>query len=121
MEERDISTTIEFVEKRIEQLKEDIEFCKNKNDEDHIKMVPHLIKYKRISETVFKTLLREKPKKLERYGDGYDEEGNEVYDMAVCPNCHREFEVEYTEHCNYCPSCGQKLDWSEVEREREEE
>lgn len=64
---------------------------------------------------------KEKPQKLERYADGYDEEGNEVYDMSVCPECHREFEADYTEHFNYCPNCGQKLDWSEVEKEREEE
>ena len=26
-----------------------------------------------------------------------------------CPDCH-EIEIQY---CNYCPICGQKLDWSD--------
>ena len=26
-----------------------------------------------------------------------------------CPDCH-EIEIQY---CNYCPTCGQKLDWSD--------
>lgn len=27
-----------------------------------------------------------------------------------CPNC-QEIEIQY---CNYCPTCGQKLNWKEV-------
>ena len=72
---------------------------------------------KRLTEENERLKERDTPRKVERYADGYDEEGNEVYDMAVCPNCHREFEVDYDEHAAYCPTCGQKLDWSEVERE----
>lgn len=34
-----------------------------------------------------------------------------VYDTAICPNCDRRFEVDYEEHYNYCPTCGQRLDW----------
>ena len=80
---------------------------------------------KSLNEITTKALLElgeniEKPKKLECYADSYDEEGNLVYDMAVCPECHREFEIDYDEHCDYCPSCGQKLDWSDIEKEREE-
>ncbi len=42
------------------------------------------------------------------YADGYP-----VYDTAICPNCTRTFEVFDEEHYNYCPTCGQHLNWSE--------
>jgi len=42
-------------------------------------------------------------------------EGELVYDTAICPNCGRHFEFEYEEHYKYCPECGQKLDWSDVD------
>lgn len=38
-----------------------------------------------------------------------------VYDTAICPNCDRRFEVDHEEHYNYCPTCGQRLDWSDCE------
>lgn len=72
---------------------------------------------KRLTEENERLKERDTPRKVERYADSYDEEGNLIYDMAVCPECHREFEIDYDEHCDYCPDCGQKLDWSEVERE----
>lgn len=57
---------------------------------------------------------KEKPKKVEHSPEVDD-------DMVVCPICEKEFEIDYDEHCDYCPDCGQKLDWSEVEREMEVE
>lgn len=121
MEEKDINVAINFVEEKIEEWREIVKIYKAKSayDEGLIKVIPYVEKKIAIYETIHQALLKEKPQKLERYADGYDEEGNEIYDMAVCPICRREFEVEYTEHCNYCPTCGQKLDWYEVE-EREE-
>lgn len=57
----------------------------------------------------------DKPCKLNYEGDRYDPTTGElVYDTAICP-CGREFEIDYDEHCDYCPSCGRKLDWSECE------
>lgn len=50
------------------------------------------------------------PKKPELQGDGYDPEGNLVYDMWVCPCCNKRYELEYDEYC-YCPNCGQRIDW----------
>lgn len=55
--------------------------------------------------------------KLEYEGDGYDDEGELVYDTAYCPICHHEYEVDYDDHDNYCRNCGQKLDWEETENE----
>ena len=46
-------------------------------------------------------------------GDGYDEDGNLIYDTAYCPNCRHMFEVDY-DIVSHCPDCGQKLDWSDI-------
>lgn len=48
-------------------------------------------------------------------GDGYDDKGELIYDTAICPNCGREFEVDYDEHFKNCPDCTQALDWSDTE------
>ena len=53
------------------------------------------------------------PKQLIYEGDGYWN-GQLVYDVAICQNCDRHFEVDGEEHYDYCPSCGQKLDWSDT-------
>jgi DNA-directed RNA polymerase subunit RPC12/RpoP len=58
-----------------------------------------------------KILDKAEPKTLSYEGDGYAD-GYMVYDTAICPECGRYFEVYYEEHYNYCPTCGQKLDWS---------
>lgn len=52
------------------------------------------------------------PKKPNIYGDGYDNNGNIIYDMYDCPNCDKSYEIDYEKY-DYCPSCGQAIDWSE--------
>lgn len=59
------------------------------------------------------------PKKPTYEGDGYAPDGTFVYDMWECPNCGKYYEVDYDDY-DYCPKCGQKNDWSEVENGREE-
>ena len=54
------------------------------------------------------------PKKPDLEGDGYDENGELIYDIGYCPNCHHEFEVYY-DATKHCPECGQALDWSDIE------
>lgn len=44
-------------------------------------------------------------------GDGYAD-GHLVYDTWICPCCGKHYEVDYDNY-NYCPDCGQKLDWSD--------
>lgn len=44
-------------------------------------------------------------------GDGYWN-GQLVYDTWICPCCDKHYEVEYEEY-EHCPSCGQKIDWSD--------
>ena len=52
------------------------------------------------------------PKQVELMGDGYDPDGNLVYDYAQCPNCQRAFEeTDDSWNCGYCPCCGQALNW----------
>lgn len=44
-------------------------------------------------------------------GDGYYN-GQIVYDTWICPCCDKDYEVDYEEY-EHCPSCGQKIDWSD--------
>lgn len=46
-------------------------------------------------------------------GDEYAD-GHLVYDTWICPCCGKHYEVDYDNY-NYCPDCGQKLDWSDEE------
>lgn len=47
----------------------------------------------------------------ELYGDGYVD-GYLVYDEWKCPGCGESYETDGEDY-NYCPNCGQKIDWSE--------
>ena len=60
-----------------------------------------------ISEIVMKGI----PKKPDFESDGYAD-GYPVYDTWICPNCGEHYEVEF-DHYDYCPKCGQRIDWSE--------
>lgn len=54
------------------------------------------------------------PKKPDFEGDGYDDNGNIIYDTWICPCCEEHYEVDYDNY-KYCPNCGQALDWSDTE------
>ncbi len=59
------------------------------------------------------TALKKQVAKIPEYeGDGYDDDGNLIYDTAYCPYCRHEFNVDY-DTPNFCPECGQALDWSD--------
>lgn len=61
-----------------------------------------------LSELAAKALDKQQPQKPDYEGD---------YDYAKCPVCgHDDFEYGVNNWgCNYCPKCGQALDWSDVE------
>lgn len=59
-----------------------------------------------------KALEKQVAKKPSFEGDGYDPDGNLVYDTWICPSCEKHYEVDYEEY-DYCPSCGQRIDWSD--------
>ena len=52
------------------------------------------------------------PKKPSYEGDGYAD-GEMVYDTWICPCCDTRYEVDYDEY-DYCPECGQGIDWSDI-------
>ena len=45
-------------------------------------------------------------------GDGYDDDGNIIYDTWICPNCGKKYEVDYDDY-DFCPNCGQRLKWED--------
>ena len=45
-------------------------------------------------------------------GDGYDDAGNIIYDIWICPNCGKKYEVDYDDY-DFCPNCGQRLKWED--------
>lgn len=55
---------------------------------------------------------KQKPKIADIWGDGYDDDGNMIYDMYDCPNCGETYEIGYQDY-KYCPECGQAIDWSQ--------
>lgn len=59
-----------------------------------------------------KALEKQIPKKPTYDGDGYAPDGTFVWDEWICPCCGTRYEVDYDEH-DFCPNCGQKIDWSE--------
>lgn len=63
-------------------------------------------------ETAIGALEKQLPKKPNFEGDGYAPDGTFVYDTWECPNCGECYEVDYDDY-DYCPKCGQKIDWSE--------
>lgn len=60
-------------------------------------------------------LYKSKAMTPDMYGDGYDRDGNIVYTEWYCPRCDICYKIE-REHYNYCPNCGQKIDWSEYDK-----
>ncbi len=50
------------------------------------------------------------PKTPNIWGDGYDDEGNMICDMYECPNCGKNYEIDYEKY-DHCPACGQAIDW----------
>lgn len=49
------------------------------------------------------------PQSPDYEGDGYSN-GQLVYDTWVCPCCGHHYEVDYDDY-EYCPKCGQHIDW----------
>lgn len=64
--------------------------------------------------TVYVALEKQIPNPPYLEGDGYDENGEMIYDTWECPSCSESYEVDYEKH-DYCPNCGQAIDWREQE------
>jgi hypothetical protein len=61
-----------------------------------------------------RALEKQIPKKPTYEGDGYAPDGTLIYDTWICCCCDKRYEVDYDDY-DYCPNCGQKLDWSDEE------
>ncbi len=61
-----------------------------------------------------KALKKQLPMPLDYEADGYDEDGDLIYDTAICRSCGRRFEIYYDEHTAFCPGCGQAINWNEA-------
>lgn len=83
-----------------------------------IKIMDELKEYKDIGtiEECREAAEKQKAKKPDLWGDGYDSEGEIIYDMYNCPNCGKSYEVEYEEY-GYCPNCGQRILWEQDGKE----
>lgn len=55
---------------------------------------------------------RDAAKSPDYEGDGYDDAGNIIYDIWICPNCGKKYEVDYDDY-DFCPNCGQRLKWED--------
>lgn len=53
------------------------------------------------------------PQRPDYEGDGFDFDGNIVYDTWICPNCQKKYEVDYEEYA-HCPECGQAINWEKA-------
>lgn len=62
---------------------------------------------------VKEALEKQTAKKPNLEGDGYDDSGNIIYDTWICPGCEERYEVDYDDF-DYCPKCGQRIDWSDI-------
>lgn len=56
---------------------------------------------------------KQKAKRPDYEGDGYSD-GHLVYDTWICPCCGKHYEVDYDDY-DFCPTCGQCIDWSDEE------
>ena len=59
-------------------------------------------------EIAVEAMRKQIPKELIADGDGYAD-GEMVYDSFYCPSC--DHHMEDYEVKNYCPNCGQAIDW----------
>ena len=65
-------------------------------------------------DVAIQALEKQIPQKTTYDGDGYAPDGTFVWDEWICPCCGTRYEVEYDDY-DYCPYCGQRLDWSDKE------
>lgn len=86
--------------------KEAIEIRKNPTFKD--------VDNEELSKCIDEALEKQIPKKPTFEGDGYADDGELMYDTWICPCCEKDYELDYEEY-EFCPNCGQALDWSDNE------
>ena len=56
---------------------------------------------------------KQMPKKPDMEGDGYDDNGELIFDTWIYPSCGQRYEIDYDDY-EYCPNCGQHIDTSGI-------
>ena len=80
--------------------KNSIEYGKIRDDQD-IDLITSIVK-------------KEIPRSPIRNGYWYDPDRSHVHVGWKCSNCGTKYRVYYTDY-EYCPHCGKRLDWSELQ------
>lgn len=121
-------TDIEILENLIKEYEDEIVLYKNdlnnnserlsidncsadvfyKNILDSISNVERCIE---VFKNSIEALKKQIPEKPYIWGDGCAD-GADVYDMWDCPGCSETYEID-GEKYDFCPKCGQALDWGE--------
>lgn len=70
-----------------------------------------------VIDMAIKALEKRVPVQPDLEGDGYDKDGEIIFDEWLCPCCETRYEVDYDDY-KFCPNCGQAIDWS-VEHDTE--
>lgn len=118
LSQREIIDTIqEAIDIGIEALETIIELEKRKfaieDLQEYMKFEDELVNKNFTFRSVIEAREKQIPKNPYIWGDGYYN-GELILDMYDCPNCEKSYEIECDKY-EYCPNCGQKIDWSEVE------
>lgn len=67
-----------------------------------------------ICDISIKALEKQIPQQLNYESDGYADDGELIFDTAICRSCGYDFEYGINDWgSNYCPDCGQALDWGD--------
>ncbi len=82
----------------------DAKFCRNAEHENEVNEAIEVLQELVDKVTPTKPLIE---------ADGFYD-GELVYDTWVCQKCGERYEIDYDKY-DYCPKCGQALDWSKNE------
>ena len=92
---------------------EAIEWIKELKSSEKIQELYYAEIFIKVCDMAIQALEKQIPKSPTYEGDGYSN-GQLVYDTWICPCCGHHYEVDYDDY-EYCPKCGQKIDWSDEE------